>query len=71
MVQTLQLMKCNNMLVQKILHGTLIHLLLLGGEEYIQEVQNSLKKILGKNTVTYKEFQTILYEIEIILNNRP
>ena len=28
-----------------------------------------MKKILGKNTITYEELQTILYEIDIILNN--
>ena len=39
MVQILQvMMKRNNMLVQEILHGTLIHLLLLGGEEYMKEL---------------------------------
>ena len=39
-------------------------------EEYVS-VKRCLKKILGKNTVTYEELQTILYEIQIILKNRP
>ena len=69
-------MKRNNMLVQEILYGTLIHLLSLGGVDRIYEkivisVKRCLKKILGKNTVTYEELQTILYETEIIFNKRP
>ena len=75
-VQILLLMKRNNMLVQEILYGTLIHLLSLGGVDRIYEkivisVKRCLKKILGKNTVTYEELQTILYETEIIFNKRP
>ena len=43
----------------------------LGGiyERTVSSVKRCLKKILEKNTVTYKELETILYEIEIILNN--
>ena len=38
-------------------------------ERIVRSVKRYLKKILEKNTVTYKELETILYEIEIILNN--
>ena len=40
-------------------------------ERIVRSVKRCLKKILGKNTVTYEELQTILYEIELVLNNRP
>ena len=30
-----------------------------------------MEKKIRKKTVTYEELQTILYEIDIILNNRP
>ena len=40
-------------------------------ERIIRCVKRCLKKVLGRNTVTYEELQTILYEIELILNNRP
>ena len=29
------------------------------------------KKVLGRNTETYKELQAILYEIKLVLNNKP
>ena len=40
-------------------------------ERIVRSVKRCLKKILGKNTVTYEELQTILYGIELVLNNRP
>ena len=44
--------------------------LALYSERIVRSVKRCLKKIWGKNTVTYEELQTKLYEIEIILNNR-
>ena len=40
-------------------------------EGIVRSVKRCLKKKLRKNSVTYEELQAILYEIEIILNNRP
>ena len=40
-------------------------------ERIVRSVKRCLKKILGKSKITYEELQTILYDIEAVLNNRP
>ena len=37
----------------------------------MQSVKRCLKKVVGKMTLTFIELQTVLYEIECILNSRP
>ena len=37
----------------------------------VQMVKRSMRKVLQKNKLTYKEFQTVVIEIEGILNTRP
>ena len=34
-------------------------------------VKNCLKKTIGRNTFRYDEMQTVLGEVEMILNSRP
>ena len=40
-------------------------------ERLVASVKRCLKKIVGKKKLTFVELQTILYEIELVLNNRP
>ena len=40
-------------------------------ERMVRSVKSTLKKVLGKAIVTFEELQTILCEIEEVLNSRP
>ena len=40
-------------------------------ERLISSVKRCIKKTVKKETLTFNEVQTVLYEIENILNNRP
>ena len=40
-------------------------------ERLVASVKRCLKKIIGKKKVTYIELQTLIVEIESVLNNRP
>ena len=40
-------------------------------ERLVRSVKISLKKVLGKALLTYEELETVLCEIESVINNRP
>lgn len=40
-------------------------------ERLVRSTKTCLKKILGRSSLEYKEFETILLEVEAILNSRP
>ena len=40
-------------------------------ERLVRSVKDLLKKVLQKNKLNYEEMQTVLFEIELLLNNRP
>ena len=40
-------------------------------ERLISSVKRCIKKTIKRDTLTFSEIQTVLYEIENILNNRP
>ena len=40
-------------------------------ERLVGSVKRCIKKTVGKEQLTFSELQTILYEVENILNNRP
>ena len=40
-------------------------------ERLVSCVKRCIKKVVGTRTITYMELQTLIQEIELILNNRP
>jgi len=40
-------------------------------ERLVRSVKLSLRKVLGRSLLSYEELQTILCEIELVINNRP
>ena len=40
-------------------------------ERMIRIVKRCLKKVLGKTSLSYEELETVLTEVELIVNNRP
>ena len=44
---------------------------MVGSLNALRSVKDLVKKDLQNNKLTYKEMQTVLLEIEIIINNRP
>ena len=40
-------------------------------ERLVKSVKRCLKKVIGGKSLSYEELQTILYEVEAVLNNRP
>ena len=42
-----------------------------GYERSIRSVKTCLKKVLGRSFVTIEELQTVLCEIEAVINSRP
>ena len=40
-------------------------------ERLVAIVKRCIKKVFGKKIITYAELQTLVNEVELILNNRP
>ena len=66
----LLLMKLRDLLVTKILCGTLICKRPLGIRGSLKLVKTYLRKILGTAKLSYDKMLTVLAEVEVVLNNR-